>query len=185
MSKDTLKDCLEKTCASRGDAPAIEFLRKGRLETLLSYRQLNRDADRMARRFVSMGVEKGDRVVLFMGKSLAFLTAHFALQKIGGISTPLNPGFKQSEMEYLLGDADPKAILCEPDKKEMVAEICPAAQIVTVDIALPYPQSDLFGADRRRHSPGNRRGAGRSRTDHLHFRDHREPQRRGPHPGKT
>ena len=146
MSKDTLKDCFEKSCANCGDAPAIEFLRQGRLETLLSYRELNRDADRLARRFVSMGVEKGDRVVLFMGKSLAFLTAHFALQKIGGISTPLNPGFKQSEMEYLLGDADPKVILCEPEKKEMVAEICPTAQIATVDIALPYPQADLFGS---------------------------------------
>jgi malonyl-CoA/methylmalonyl-CoA synthetase len=65
---------------------------------------------------VESGGEKGDRVVLFLNKSLLFVVAHLSLQKIGDIAVPLNPGFKPSEMAYLLGDADPKLILSDPEK---------------------------------------------------------------------
>jgi malonyl-CoA/methylmalonyl-CoA synthetase len=147
MSQTTFKDWFETACAAHKDDPAITFLRWGDPETTLTYRQLNGDADRMAHGFMDMGVEKGDRVVLFMAKSLAFVVAHLALQKIGAISVPLNPGFKRSEMAYLLSDADPNVVLCDPDKREMIADLCPGARIGAVDPGRPYPPPDLFLSD--------------------------------------
>ena len=75
---------------------AITFLRNGEVETKISYRELDLDSNRMANTFTDLGVEKGDRVILFIQKSLIFVIAHLALQKIGAIAVPLNPGFKQS-----------------------------------------------------------------------------------------
>ncbi len=77
-------------------------------------------------------------------KSLTFVTAHLALQKIGAISVPLNPGFKKSEMDYLLHDADPKLILSEPDKEGLIAEIDSSLTTLIVDTQKPYQDIDFF-----------------------------------------
>jgi malonyl-CoA/methylmalonyl-CoA synthetase len=72
------------------------------------------------------------------------VTAHLALQKIGAISVPLNPGFKKSEMDYLLHDADPKLILSEPDKAGLIAEIDSSLTTLTVDTQKSYQDIDFF-----------------------------------------
>ena len=79
----------------------------------------------MANVFQNLGVEKADRVILFIPKSLIFVVAHLALQKIGAIAVPLNPGFKKSELEYLFHDAAAKIILSEPGKETLIKEIDP------------------------------------------------------------
>ena len=99
MGMDSLTECFSNSFLACKDMPAITFLRNGRVETQISYLELERDANRMANTFVGLGVEKGDRVILFITKSLIFVVAHLALQKLGAISIPLNPGFKKSEMQ--------------------------------------------------------------------------------------
>jgi acyl-coenzyme A synthetase/AMP-(fatty) acid ligase len=42
-----------------------------------------------------MGLKKGDRVILFMQKSIEQVVIHIAIQKVGAISVILNPGFKR------------------------------------------------------------------------------------------
>ena len=79
--------------------PAITFLQNGQTETELTYSELNQDINQFANTLADLGVKKGDRVILFLQKSLAAVTAHFALQKTGGIAVPLNPGFKRNELE--------------------------------------------------------------------------------------
>ena len=48
MSLDSLTEKFMKSFLARQDAPAITFFRNGRVETQLSYLELNRDASRMA-----------------------------------------------------------------------------------------------------------------------------------------
>jgi len=116
MDSETVKDWFESAFLQRRTKTAISFLRGGDPKTVLSYGELNQDSDRCVNFLVESGGEKGDRVVLFLNKSLLFVVAHLSLQKIGDIAVPLNPGFKPSEMAYLLGDADPKLILSDPEK---------------------------------------------------------------------
>ena len=120
MSGESLGDCFAKTFLARKEKPAVTYLRDGRVETNISYLELERDTSRMATVFQNLGVEKGDRVILFIPKSLIFVVAHLALQKIGAIAVPLNPGFKKSEMEYLLQDADAGLILTEPGTESLI-----------------------------------------------------------------
>ncbi|NIS61080.1 MAG: AMP-binding protein, partial [Proteobacteria bacterium] len=95
------------------------------METEISYRELNQDSNRMANIFLDLGVKKGDRVILYLPKSLAFVVSHLALQKIGAIGVPLNPGFKKSEMAYLLKDTEPKLVLMGSEQEAIVKEINP------------------------------------------------------------
>ena len=98
----------------------------------------------MAHTFQELGVQKTDRVVSCIQKSLLFVIAHLALQKIGAIFVPLNPGFKQSEIAYLLQDADAKLILAEPDKAQIIKDINPDLKILVVDTRIPYRDIDFF-----------------------------------------
>jgi malonyl-CoA/methylmalonyl-CoA synthetase len=96
MNGESLLDCFTESCVNRANKQAITFLRQGKIETQISYLQLHRDSNRMARTLQELGVEKTDRVILCLQKSVLFVIAHLALQKIGAISVPLNPGFKKS-----------------------------------------------------------------------------------------
>ena len=117
---DSLKDCLISSASIHGAKKAISFFREGSLETEISYLELDRDSNRMANTFLNLGVSKGDRVVLYIPKSLFFVIAHVALQKIGAVGVPLNPGFKKWEMSYLLGDADARLIVSGPEQEAVV-----------------------------------------------------------------
>jgi malonyl-CoA/methylmalonyl-CoA synthetase len=83
-------------------------------------------------------------VILFLEKSLLFVIAHFALQKIGAIAVPLNPGFKKSEMQYFIEDADAKLVLLGSKQKAMIKEIAPGLTHMVIDTQRPYRDIDFF-----------------------------------------
>ncbi len=136
MRGESLGECFSESFLARQEKPAITFLRDGAVETELSYFELERDINRMANVFQNLGVEKGDRVILFIPKSIILVTAHLALQKIGAIAVPLNPGFKKSELEYLFQDADTKIILAQPGKESLIRRVATATCSNTLCLAI-------------------------------------------------
>jgi malonyl-CoA/methylmalonyl-CoA synthetase len=144
MGGGSLRDCFLDSFLTRGEKKAISFLRDGIVETQVSYRELNRDSNRMANTFLDLGVKKGDRVILYLPKSLGFVVAHLALQKIGAIGVPLNPGFKKSEMLYLLEDTEPKLVLSGSEQEAIVREIDPHLTTVVIATESPYGDLDFF-----------------------------------------
>ena len=144
MGRESLRDCFTESFLSRKEKQAITFLRDGKVETEISYQQLEQDTYRMANTFRALGVERGARVILFIQKSLIFVVAHLAVQKLGAISVPLNPGFKKSEMQYLIQDAQAKVILTEPGKEALIREIDPNLSNLVIDTQKPYHDLDVF-----------------------------------------
>jgi malonyl-CoA/methylmalonyl-CoA synthetase len=144
MTSQTLADCFRNTFQLTGQKTAITFLRKGQRETEVSYQRLDRDANRLANAFHELGVSKGDRVVFFFDKCLFFVAAHLAVQKLGAVSVPLNPGFKKSEMAYLLGDVKAALVLCGPGQEPMIREIDPGMNTLVIDPRKPYQDIDAF-----------------------------------------
>ena len=153
MRDELLAESFTKSFLARGEKPAITFLRDGRVETEISCLELERDACRMANTLRELGVAKGDRVILFIPKSLIFVVAHLALQKLGAIAVPLNSGFKQSEMQYLLGDARARLILLDPEKEAFIEEIAPDLTTLVIDSRKPYQDMDIFSTASEEFSP--------------------------------
>ena len=143
MDGQTLIQCFEQTCSQFGRKTAITFCRNAKPETELSFRTLDRDANRMANTFRQMGVNKGDRVILFFPKSLVLVAAHLGLQKIGAITIPLNTGFRRSEIEYFLQDATPRLILSGTGQRDLIKEAAPGLKSITVDTEKPYEDADF------------------------------------------
>jgi malonyl-CoA/methylmalonyl-CoA synthetase len=144
MDCKTLSRCFEESCLKFQGKTALTFYRNLTVETEISYKTLDRDANRMANTFQSMGVQKGDRVILFFPKSVLFVVAHLGLQKIGAISVPLNTGFKKSEMEYFVQDATPKLILAGTQQEALIRETASGVPSVLIDTDKPYEKNDFF-----------------------------------------
>ena len=144
MSSESLRDRFLDSFLARREKTAISFLRGGMVETELSYGDLNQDSNRMANTFLDLGVKKGDRAILYLPKSLGFVVAHLALQKIGAIAVPLNPGFKKSEMLYLLEDTEAKLVLSGSEQEAIVKDIAPRLTTVVIATERPYQELDFF-----------------------------------------
>ena len=144
MSEKSLGNCFEASLSGHREKTAISYFRDGRLESAISYRELLRDSGCMANYFLDSGVQKGDRVILFLPKSLVFVIAHLGLQLIGAVSIPLNPGFTKSEMEYLLGDAEAKLVLAGDEQIGLIREIDPGIKTIVVSTGIPYEKLDFF-----------------------------------------
>ena len=140
----SLRDCFVDSMARQGDRKAITFLRKGNVESEISYKGLDLDSNRMANTCLDLGVAKGDRVILFFPKSVIFVVAHLALQKIGAIAVPLNPGFKPSEMEYFINDAKAELVLSGPEQQAMITEIDASLSNLVIDTQKRYQDLDFF-----------------------------------------
>ncbi len=146
MSTECLSDRLTAAAHGLGKKKAITFLRKGKIETELSYAELLDDSNRMAQTFQRMGISKGDRVILFLPKSLALVIAHLGLLSIGAISVPLNPGFKKAEMSYFLADSEARLVLCSREQEPMIREIAPEVPRLLIAPEKPYQEIDFFRA---------------------------------------
>jgi len=144
MSGESFSDSFTESFLTYKEKPAITFLRDGKVETEISYLELHQDTNRMANIFLARGVKKGDRVILFIQKSLIFVVAHLALQKIGAIAVPLNTGFKKSELQYLLYDAEAGLILSEPEKEALIRGIDPNLSNLIIDTQKPYRDLDIL-----------------------------------------
>ena len=144
MTESSLRECFEKAFRKQGQKKAVTFLRGGKAETEITYQDLQQDANRMANTFRTMGVEKGDRVILFFPKSLVFAVAHVALQKLGAVAVPLNPGFKKSEMAYFIEDAKAKLVLSGSQQETMIKDIAPDLTHLVVPVEKPYQEIEFL-----------------------------------------
>lgn len=142
--ESSLAEHLRKSSEGCPQKTAISFYRKGARETEITYREMDLDSNRAAHAFLEIGVGKGDRVIVFMPKSLAFIVAHIALVKIGAISVPLNPAFKKSEMEYFIQDTDPGLIVCGKGQEGMIAGLAKGCPVMPVDTDVPYQELEVF-----------------------------------------
>lgn len=77
----------------------------------ITWKQLNDDSNRLAHFFKKKGIKKGDRIALFMQNCPQYLIGHYAIQKLGAIVVPLNPMYKEAELEYLINEAAVQALI--------------------------------------------------------------------------
>ena len=84
-------------------------------ERLISYRQIDRISKRIAARLHRLGVGRGDVVAIQLPNWWEFVAIHLACVRIGAITNPLQPIFRERELEFMLGFAETKCLFI-PDE---------------------------------------------------------------------
>lgn len=92
-------------------------------------------AARMARVLDDAGVEPGDRVAAQIAKSPDALALYAACVQIGAVFLPLNTGYTARELDYFLGDARPRVMVCDLERAGELASVAAEynARLYTLD----------------------------------------------------
>jgi long-chain acyl-CoA synthetase len=85
-----------------------------------TYRQLDEEVNRLANGLRALGVERGDRVAIFLPNHPAFVTGYFAIQKAGAIAVSLNALLKRDEVKYIIEDSESRVMLTTAELREQV-----------------------------------------------------------------
>jgi len=79
----------------------------------ISYRKLMEEVESLAGYLQGeLGVEKGDRVVLFTQNSPQFVVAFYAVLRLGAVVVPVNPMSVTEELTHYVEDAGAKVAIC-------------------------------------------------------------------------
>lgn len=89
----------------------------------------------MANALVSKGVQPGDRVAVQVEKSPEALMLYLACVRAGAVYLPLNTAYTLAELEYFIGDAEPRIVVCSPKAQQGLEPIANAkgARVETLD----------------------------------------------------
>ncbi|MEL7235906.1 MAG: class I adenylate-forming enzyme family protein, partial [Chloroflexota bacterium] len=83
----------------------------GRMDTRITYAELDRMSDALAAAFVDMGLQKGDRVGLVMPNIAAYVISFWAVLKAGGAIAAINPTYPPEKIKFMLADSDAKLVV--------------------------------------------------------------------------
>ena len=103
-------------------------------ERRFTFMDIKRESARVANYFVSMGISKGDKVMLVLKRHYQFWPAMIALHKIGAIAIPATYQLREHDFIYRFNAAGVKAIVCtaDGDCAEIVDKVqpeCPTLQL--------------------------------------------------------
>ena len=87
------------------DSPVTNTVQK------ITYRELLRDVAEFAGVLTSLGVEKGDRVIIYMPMIPQTMVAVLACTRIGAVHSLVFGGFASNELSVRIDDAKPKVII--------------------------------------------------------------------------
>lgn len=124
----TVVAVLEAACDASPDSIALASD-----DVELTYRELHRRSNRLARWLIGRGVGPEDVVALRMTTSVEFIVAMFAVLKAGAAYMPLDPALPNDRIEYLMSDARPHVVLGGQEFAAAERECAEAADATIVD----------------------------------------------------
>jgi long-chain acyl-CoA synthetase len=89
----------------------------------LTFRELEGLVNAFANALRGLGIGRGDRVCLFMTNRPEYVVAFYALARLGAVSSPMNPSYKEREVAYQLGDAQAVAVVVQQDLLPIVRAV--------------------------------------------------------------
>jgi malonyl-CoA/methylmalonyl-CoA synthetase len=111
----------------RAAAPALDklFIRTsdGRAVT---YGELFALSGRYANVLCAAGVVFGDRVAVQVEKSPEAIVLYLACLRLGAAYLPLNTAYTAAELDYFIGDAEPRVVVCAPEREAEVSVLATA-----------------------------------------------------------
>lgn len=82
-----------------------------------TYGDMLTQSGRFASTLETLGVRPGDRVAVQVEKSPEALMLYLACIRVGAVYLPLNTAYTLAELDYFIGDAEPRLVVCTPNAR--------------------------------------------------------------------
>ena len=146
---ETIGENLEHTTERFPDRDALIVRHQG---IRCTYREFDEATDRLAKAFLRLGVELGDRVGIWSPNCAEWVAVQYATAKIGAILVNVNPAYRTSELEYVLNQSGCRFLISAPsyltsDYRSMVDAVSDSTPGLERAIFLDSPEwNELFDA---------------------------------------
>ena len=94
---------------------AMLHISNDKTERRFTFRDIKRASNQCANYFKSLGIQKGDTVMLVLKRHYQFWFAIMGLNKLGAIAIPATNQLQSHDFEYRFNKASVKAIICTAD----------------------------------------------------------------------
>jgi len=141
MARGLVQDFLESSADRLPDKEALVCA--GRR---LSYAQIERQANQLANALRARGLQRGERVVLYLPNSVELVVGIFAALKAGGVFVVVNPGVGPEKLAYIVDNCQASGLISWSARAEAIAAL--ASQSPHVKTAV------LVQSDKARALPG-------------------------------
>jgi crotonobetaine/carnitine-CoA ligase len=137
----TFSGVLDAQVSVRADQPLLVID-----DVPLTYRALRERSISAANVLVGLGIEPGDRVALFMGTSLDWVTLWFGLCRLGAVAVPINTAYRGDFLANQLRDSNTKMIALDRSL---------AARVFSIAADVPSLRAVLMREDGKQSADGD------------------------------
>ncbi len=126
-------DLVDELADKEPDKTAMLHISKDKTERRITFKDVKRNSAQIANYFKSLGIKKGDRVMLILKRHYQYWYAMIGLNKLGAIAIPAPNQLQEHDLDYRFKAAGVKAIICTADgdvahQVDLAAENCPDLQ---------------------------------------------------------
>ena len=125
----------------------------------VTYQQLQETSGLVARGLLSLGIQRGDMVAIWMAGYAEWAYLYYGLARIGAIMVPINTRYKANEVEYMLNKSKARLLIFKDEQrrgkghfntlKELSPEQDQAMPGQFISTRLPYLRQVIAISDRR------------------------------------
>ena len=126
-------DVVDRLGREQADKIAMVHIAEDKTERKFTFGELKRASSQTANYFKSLGIKKGDKVMLILKRHYQFWFSMIALHKIGAIAIPATNQLKEHDITYRFNKANVKMIICTSDgivadEVDKAAELSPCVE---------------------------------------------------------
>ena len=126
-------DIVDEIARKYPDKLAMLYVDKHHEERRFTFKDIKDASNQCANYFTSLGIKRGDRVMLVLKRHYQFWFSMVALHKLGAIAIPATNQLKEHDFEYRFNAAGVKALICTADGDtaeiaERAAAKCPSVE---------------------------------------------------------
>ena len=110
-----------------------------------TYLDLHNKSGALAHKLCELGVQKGGRVSVQVGKSVEAVALYLACLRLGAVFHPLNPAYTLSELRFFLVDASPDLVVCRLETEAELSGLITELNIPGVTLGASQDGSLLEG----------------------------------------
>ena len=149
-----LHQAIDKSAERHTERSAFRFL-----DSTLTYAELVESANRLAWTLVGEGIKRGDRVGIFLHKSMETPVAVYGVMKAGAAYVPLDPGAPVSRLRKTIQHCGIRCLITHAQKEQSVRDLLDTGTVLECIIGLDQVERHgirSLGWDNLEEAPGDR-----------------------------